>query len=107
MKRKEHPMENARLAAALPMFVQQVLQGDSEQDRPLTVQDLRLGIRSMRMLEISGWSNHDLDVMEVHAAQFDGKTHLESVLGLGSEDVQTADAASVSSICAPSPFAWT
>ena len=100
-------MENTRLVTALPKFVEQVLKSDGEQDRPLRVHDLRLGIRSIRMTEISEWSDHDLDILEVHAAPFDGNALLESVLSLPVEGDPATYAASVSSICSPSPYAWT
>ena len=100
-------MENAGLTKVLPKFVQQVVQSNSRHGRPLTVNDLRLGIRSMRMCEVCDWSNRHLDAIEVHAAQFDGNAPLEEVLNVPSEGDQSAYAASVSSICAPSPFAWT
>ena len=97
-------MEFANLATALPKFVHDVVQ--NEFDRPLTVNDLRLGIRSVRLTEISDWSNHELDIMEVHAAQFDGTAPLECALDLSAVVDQSPYATSVSSICSPSPFAW-
>ena len=48
-------MGNATLSATLPKFIQQVEQCHSRQHRPLTVNDLRLGIRSERLSEISAW----------------------------------------------------
>ena len=57
-------MENAILTTVLPKFVSQVSQRDSRHDRPLTVNDLRLSIRSARMSEIRDWSNRQLDVIE-------------------------------------------
>jgi hypothetical protein len=100
-------MENISLTTLLPKFVQQVSQCDSRHGRPLTVNDLRLSIRSARMSEIRNWSNRHLDVIEVHAAQFDGNAPLEKVLHLPTGGDQAAYSASVSSICSPSPFAWT
>lgn len=100
-------MEYAILTTVLPKFVSQVSQRDSRHDRPLTVNDLRLSIRSARMSEIRDWSNRQLDVIEVHADQFDGNAPLEHIFNLPSECDEAAYAASVSSICSPSPFAWT
>jgi len=99
-------MELAALSTVLSKFVQQVLPGDGRHDRPLTINDLRLGIRGVRMSEISDWSNRQLDVIEVLAARFDGNAPLESVLNLPFESDQAAYTASASSICSPSPFAW-
>jgi hypothetical protein len=104
---EENPMNSARLTAVLPKFVEQLERCHDGQVRPLTVNDLRLGIRSERMSEISDWPNHVLDVMEVHAAQFGSNAPLECVLNLSSDCDQAAAAAPVSSICSPSPFAWT
>jgi hypothetical protein len=100
-------MENANLTAALPKFVQQVEQCHSRQHRPLTVNDLRLGIRSERLSEISAWSDHVLDAMQVHAAQLEADAPLECVLDISSAGDQAANAAAVSSIRSPSPLAWT
>ena len=99
-------MENAKLTAVLRKFLQQIVQCHGGQDRPLTVNDLRLGIRSERMSEMRDWLNHDLDVMEVHAAQFEGSAALECVVNRPIDGDQAAVATSVSSICSPSPFAW-
>ena len=100
-------MDNANLTTVLPTFVQQVADRNSRHDRPLTVNDLRLSIRSARMSEIRDWSNCHLDVIEVHASQFDGNAPLEHVLDLPSDGDHAAYDAPVSSICSPSPFAWT
>ena len=96
-------MEYASLTAILPKFVQQLTQDGRDS---LTVNDLVLGIRSERMSEIRDWSNHHLDAIEVHVAQFDDNAPLEHVLNLSSESDQADYAVSVSSICSPSPFAW-
>lgn len=100
-------MNIAKLKMALPMFVQHV-QGRSGENRILTVSDLHNAIRHIRMSEISEWSDHDLDVVEVHASRFDGTLPVESVLHSSIEIKDREHAAvSVSSICSPSPFAWT
>jgi len=100
-------MEIASLPAVLSRFLEQVSPGDGRHDRPLTVNDLRLSIRDVRMSEIRDWSNSHLDVIEVHAARFDGDAPLECVLDLPSEADQAAYAATAPAICSPSPFAWT
>jgi len=100
-------MEYATLTSILPKFVQQLSQDCSRHDGSLTVNDLRLGIRSERLSEIRDWSNYQLDAIEVHVAQFDDDAPLEHVFNLTSEADQAANAVSVSSICSPSPFAWT
>lgn len=100
-------MENAILTTVLPEFVSQVSRRDSRHDRPLTINDLRMSIRSERMSETRDWSDRHLDVIEVHAAQLDGNAPLEHIFNLPSEIDEAAYAASVSSICSPSPFAWT
>jgi len=92
------------LTTAVPKLVQQVVQCHNGQNRTLTVNDLRLGIRSARMSETSEWSERELDLVEVHAARFDGSAPLECALDLSS--LGDVDALSVSTICAPSPFAW-
>lgn len=100
-------MEVTTIPTSLQKFVQHVSsQSGNGQIRPLTIHDLRLGIRSERISEISAWSNQDLDVIEVHAAGFDGNEPLESVLSLPAE-AALSGAVSVSSICGYSPFAWT
>lgn len=100
-------MDRTSLTTALSKFIQQVTQVCGGQDRPLTVNDLRLGIRNARMSEISDWSDHLLDFIEVHAAQFGDNVPLECVLELPAEGDHSAYAVSVSSICSPSAFAWT
>lgn len=100
-------MEYANLTSILPKFVQQLSQDCGRHDNPLTVNDLRLGIRSERLSEIRDWSNYQLDAIEVHAAQFDDNAPVEHVFSLTSEADQAANDVSVSSICSPSPFAWT
>lgn len=97
-------MEHDLLTTAVPKFVQQVIQGHNGQNRILTVNDLRLGIRSARMSEMSEWSERELDLVEVHAAGFESEAPLEHVLDLSSPG--DVDALSVTTICAPSPFAW-
>lgn len=99
-------MEVTSFPTAIEKFVQQVTRFNDDQVRPLTINDLRLGIRSERISEISGWSNQDLDVIEVHAAGFDGNEPLESVLSLPAETALPG-AVTASSICCYSPFAWT
>ena len=99
-------MENVKITRALTKFVQHVSQCHSEHGRPLTVNDLRLGIRSVRMSEISDYSDHDLDVIEVHAAQIDSNAPLESVFNTPLAVDPAACVAVVSSISSPSPFAW-
>ena len=99
-------MKTTELNAILPKFVQQISQDFIGHSRPLRVSDLRLAIRNARMTEISPWSNHDLDLIEVHAAQFDATDPLGCVLDPPANGYRTLDVASVSSICAPSPFAW-
>jgi hypothetical protein len=97
-------MENTGIPAALPMFVDHVVQHYGADDREPTVNDLRLGIREVRMSEIREWSNDDLDEIEVHAARFDGDEPLSCVFNLPSGG--DSEPLSVASICAPSPFAW-
>jgi hypothetical protein len=97
-------MEHEVLTAAVPKFVQQVVQAHNGRNRILTVNDLRLGIRSARMSETSEWSERELDLVEVHAARFDGGAPLDHVLDLSLPG--GLDALSVTTICAPSPFAW-
>ena len=93
-----------KLPIVLRKFVQEVSAHHSG-DRPLTINDLRLAIRDERMAEIREWSIQDLDGIELQAARFDGDAPLESVLSVA-EDAAT-EAACVSSIPSPSPFAWT
>ena len=100
-------MEIASLPTVLLKFVEQVLPNDGQFERPLTVNDLRLGVRNERMSEIRDWSNHNLDEVEIFAARFDSDVPLERILELPAEGDQTACAATASSICSPSPFAWT
>jgi hypothetical protein len=100
-------MEIAILPTVLLKFVEQVLPNDGQHERPLTVNDLRLGVRNERMSEIRDWSNHHLDEVEIFAARFDSDAPLESVLSHSTDDDAPAFADCASSICAPSPFAWT
>ena len=100
-------MDGSILETQLPRFVDQVKRLSNGLDRAVSVDDLRLGIRHERMLEISNWPNHVLDTIEVYASRFQGQTPLEQILNPPSDVIQSTDAASVSSICAPSPFAWT
>jgi hypothetical protein len=100
-------MEIASLPTVLLKFVEQVLPGDGQYERPLTVNDLRLSVRNVRMSEIRDWSNRHLDEVEIFAARFDSDAPLESVLNLSTDDDASAFADSASSICSPSPFAWT
>jgi hypothetical protein len=100
-------MEIASLPTVLLKFVEQVLPNDGQYERPLTVNDLRLGVRNERMSEIRDWSNRHLDEVEIFAARFDGDAPLERILELPAESDLAACAATASSICSPSPFAWT
>ena len=100
-------MENEKLSSVLRKFVKQVSECYGSHDRPLTINDLRLGIRNLRMSEITDWHNHELDVIEVHASQFDGSEPMESALTLPSEGETVVNPVTLSSICAPSPYAWT
>ena len=97
-------MKDGRLQTAINKFIEQVMQRHNGQERALKVNDVRLAIRGVRMSEISDWSEHDLDIVEVHAARFDGNAPMDRVLNLSAHGDQEAIA--VSSICAPSPFAW-
>jgi hypothetical protein len=99
-------MENTNVTESLPKFVRHVSQSFDGHERPLTINDLRLCIRTARMSEISDWSNHDLDGIELHASKFDGYAPLETVFSKTPES-DSAVFANVSSICSPSPFAWT
>jgi len=74
-------MEHEALTTAVPKFVQQI-QAHNGRNRILTVNDLRLGIRSARMSETSEWSERELDLVEVHAARFDSSAPLDRVLDL-------------------------
>jgi len=91
----------------LSKFLAQVSPGDGRYDRPLTVNDLRLSVRSERMSELRDWSNRHLDEVEIFAARFDGDAPLECVLNLPAEGDQAAYAATTREVCSPSPFAWT
>ena len=100
-------MDKISVIETLPKFVRHVSQSFTDRERPLTINDLRLCIRSARMSEISDWSNHDLDGIELHASQFDGYAPLESIFSATPEGDPAAYTDSVSMICSPSPFAWT
>lgn len=99
-------MSQTGFTSRLQKFVEQVARDSHGKARPLTINDLQLGIRSERVTEISDWSGRDLDAIEIHASQFDEDAPLESVLQMKSVDEQVTLAVSVSSICSPSPFAW-
>jgi hypothetical protein len=100
-------MNRERLTTVLRKFIAQELQRGDGDIRPLTMMDFRLGIRSVRLTEFRDWSNHDLDLMEVHAARFEDNALLEHALQLPADSETAPCAASVSSMCSPSPFAWT
>jgi hypothetical protein len=100
-------MSHTRFTTRLQEMVNEIANGHSGRTRPLTVDDLRLRIRAERITEISGWSNRDLDAIELHAAQYDGHAPLDCVLRFDVPGTLSVPAASVSSICAPSPFAYT
>ena len=100
-------MENTSVVESLPKFVRYVSQSCDDYSRPLTINDLRVCIRTARMTEISEWSNHDLDGIEVHASKFDGYAPLESIFSETPDRNSEISATLVSSICSPSPFAWT
>jgi hypothetical protein len=99
-------MKTEKLATALPRFIQQVTQAQTAADRPLTINDLRVSIRSERLSEISDWSTPVLDLVEVQAAQFEEATPLQAALSVAIEDVPEASRVAVASICGPSPVAW-
>lgn len=100
-------MENVSVMESLPKFVRHVSQSYDSHERPLTINDLRVCIRSARLSEISEWSNHDLDGIEFHASRFDGIAPLESIFSEAPECDPAVYASSVTSMCSPSPFAWT
>jgi hypothetical protein len=100
-------MDYARLAKLLPLFIDQELELRDGGCRPRTVTDLRLGIRNLRLTEFRNWSGHDLDLMEVHAAQFDDGEALERVLEIPTENSSAPVATALSTVGSPSPFAWT
>ncbi len=87
-------------------LVEQLANEDVAKSR-LTVNDLKVGIRHERMSELSDWSNCELDAIELHAVQFSGESSLNSVLELPFDRYPADKERLVSSICAPSPFAWT
>lgn len=101
-------MLNAAQKDACPLlrFVDQIA-SEHTADRRLTVNDLKVGIRNERLSELSDWSNCELDSIELHAARFAGESSLSSVLDLPFERYPANKERLVSSICAPSPFAWT
>ena len=103
---REIPMLNAT-TIAVRKFVQQVSHCYRGRDRQLTVNDLRLSIRSERMSELSDWSNHDLDLIEALTALFICTAPLECVLEVPSDYDQTGYVPFVSSLHSPSPLAWT
>jgi hypothetical protein len=99
-------MDNQRLSTVLRTFIKHVSEGADQSDRPMRVIDLRLAIRNARLSEITEWSSHHLDGIEVHAARFADDAPLEIILESQSLEAQDSTLA-VSSICSPSPFAWT
>ncbi len=100
-------MDKKTIIDALPKFVKYVSEAFDGSVRQLTINDLRLCIRTARMSEISEWSNNELDGIEVHASKFDGSAPLETVLSETPESDPATYGDSVSTICSPSPFAWT
>ena len=99
-------MENEKLLLAVRKLVEQVTATYGRTERELTVNDLRLGIRNIRMSEISDWSNAELDAVEVCVSRFDGDVAVEQAMQPSFVGPPvTADA--VTSICSPSPYAWT
>ncbi len=101
-------MENRKLTKTLSQLIDRILEGGRSPEKPLTVNDLRLQIRTERLTEASHWSDEELDLMEVHAAQFDSAKPAVEVLAI-SDSIRMAchSPERVSKICAPSPFAWT
>ena len=95
------------LSTALNKFVHQIRQCCGGREGCLTINDLILGIRSERMSELSAWSNSELDFIELHASLFSHHDPLDHVFNLPPGSVPTGHVRSVSSLCAPSPFAWT
>jgi len=78
-------MEIANLQEVLRKFVQQI-SGDAQPDRPLTINDLRLSIRGIRLSEIREWSNRQLDLIETHADRFESDAPLECVMSFPGKD---------------------
>ena len=99
-------MENKKLTKALTKLIQQVLVNDRQKSDLVTVRDLRLQIRRERLTETSEWSDEDLNLVEVHAAQFNGDHSIDKILAISKYDAAPL-MESVGAICAPSPFAWT
>lgn len=95
-------MDTTTFSTALTRFVQHV-----SQEGGMTIKDIRLEIRNERLTELSDWSNQDLDAIEVHAAKLADDAPLDEVLTLPFDYDPVSCAAAVSSICSPSPFAWT
>ena len=100
-------MDREKLSTIVRKFIDQELGCQTGPDRPLTMNDFRLGIRSLRLTEFRSWSNHDLDLMEVHAARFEDDAPLDCAFQLPAEGEVPACPTMVSSVCSPSPFAWT
>lgn len=99
-------MVDSKLTSKLPRLVEQVSMSGQTQASTMTINDLLLGIREIRLTEISDWSRQDLDSIELHAARFDGEAPLTDVLGQPTREDAAELAVAGSSICSPSPFAW-
>ena len=99
-------MATSELASTLRKFIDHVSDQFGEHNHQLTVNDLRLGVLHERLSEESDWQNRDLDIVEVHAAQFESSESMENVLVVASESEPVIDCTLVSSICSPSPVAW-
>ena len=94
-------------SSVVKKFAQQVLQHLEGPEHVATVNDLILGIRNERLSEVSPWSNHELDQVELRAAGFSHLDPLDAVLDPSRKASQSHSIGSVATICAPSPFAWT
>ena len=99
-------MENEKLTKALARLVQHMIDSEPRRGDAFTVKHVRLKIRSERMLETSNWTDEDLDLVEVHAAQFDSSCLLHDIVAV-SKQAKAQSRAAVGAINAPSPFAWT
>ncbi len=87
-------------------FVEQIVIAEGTRG-PLTVNDLKVGIRRERLSELTDWPNHKLDPIELHLAQFAGEEPFDSVFEVLFERYPEKKGRSVSGLCAPSPYAWT
>ena len=99
-------MSSEEQQATLRKFVGHLSEQSGKRDGQLTVNDLRLGVLHERLSEESEWPNYELDVVEVHAAQFEASETVECVLETAKDSEPVVDCALVSSICSPSPVAW-